>query len=461
MDDSPSFRLPRNLLFVADQLSNFSRNRFRIESTSADTGTAGRIITMNMPTSALLDMKSFRFHYDIDAGATGGSTSTRVSGLIPESADAIIQSLEVYVNGIQVQQATQEYNFLSHALRLGGYNQDSQQSKGRLVNHSQIYGGTINEEQFDASMGDQSGEKASLVVDSWTGFLNQLSTRYLPTDLIGQITVRITLAPNGVLSGATDVSGATDITVAGVTPPSYTLSNMYFTIDSIVVGEAYNSLLRNQLASSALPLNYKEYYAFTLPNQTGTSFTNRFNLSSGSIDKLYALNRASDYATFGVAVDLVDVSANLTSPLTALGNQLVSKYFASNSFKAAGERDSEDGTLRYNFNINNVQFPQYDATNSMAMADVAYTQDKVGLDPLGILITSPTAFCRGQAIYTLQLNHAGMGLSTQSGYNSRGINSTLSFTMKNIANTAKDNTVFVETTAQMRIASGKSLAVSF
>ena len=141
---------------------------------------------------------------------------------------------------------------------------------------------------------------------------------------------------------------------------------------------------------------------------------------------------------------------------------LVGKYFASYSNKLAAERDCEDGSLRYNFNVNNVQYPQYEARNSDAMADVAYTCDKVGMKTEGHLITSPTAFCRGQALYTLQLNHPGMGLRCQSGYNSRGINSTFGFTMKGLdATSKKESLVIVTTTAQMRIASGRSLAISF
>ena len=53
------------------------------------------------------------------------------------------------------------------------------------------------------------------------------------------------------------------------THPTYTATNMYFTIDSIVIGDVYNQLLRNQLQSSYLPLNYLEYYMFTNGNLAG------------------------------------------------------------------------------------------------------------------------------------------------------------------------------------------------
>ena len=457
MDEAPSLKLPANLLFVAEQLSGYNRNRFRIEPTSSESASAGRIVTINLPENALLDMNSIRFHFDCDARFAGN-----VVGLIPENADAFISNLEVYMNGIQVQQSTQDYNMIAHTLRLGGWNRDCQQSKGRLVNHSQLYGSTATTAKFGATTGV--GEKASLVIDQWAGFLNQVSTRFLPTSLLGQIQIRITLAPDAVLSGCTAATKADALSNADLaTPPSYTLSEMFFTVDSIVVPDAYNQLLRNQLSSSVLPLNYNEYYTFNSPNAAGATLTNRFNLASGCIDKIMAVNRLNDYNVFGKAFDL-SPSSNLTSPLEALDNKYVGKYFASFSNKASTERDSEDGTLRYNFNVNNVQYPQYEARNSDAMADLAYTCDKVGINTEGILVTSPTAFCRGQAVYSLQLNHPGMGLRCQSGYNSRGINSTLGFTMKGLntaTSAAKNSLVIVTTTAQLRIASGRSLAVSF
>ena len=236
---------------------------------------------------------------------------------------------------------------------------------------------------------------------------------------------------------------------------------MYFTVDSIVVPDAYNQLLRNQLAHSVLPLNYNEYYTFTAPQAATGTLQNRFNLASGSIDKLMALNRYDGYNAFGSAVSLTgNVSGN--SALEHIGNDFVGKYFASSSFKKSADKDALDGDLRWNFTVNNVQYPQYLAKNSEAMADVAYCNDKVGMATDGILVTSPTAFCKGLAIYHLQLNHPGLGLRCQSGYNSRGINSTIGFNMSGLNDgVAKESIVIAQTTAQLRISAGKQIAVSF
>jgi len=55
-----------------------------------------------------------------------------------------------------------------------------------------------------------------------------------------------------------------------------------------------------------------------------------------------------------------------------------------------------------------------------------------------------------------------MGLRCQSGYNSRGINSSMSFDMEGLNSTGnKVSLAIVQTTAQLRISAGRSLAVSF
>ena len=211
MEEETPTKLPANLLFVAEQLSHYNRNRFRIEPTSSSQATAGRIVTVNLPENALLDTASIRFHFDADAGFKGN-----VAGLLPENADAFISNLEVYVNGIQVQQSASEYNTIAHALRIGGQSQDSQRSKGQLVNHSKIYG-AVEEANLGIEKG-VSGEKASLIIDQWAGFLNQVSTRFINTQVLGNIQIRLTLAPDAVLSGCNDTKKADLISQVSMRP---------------------------------------------------------------------------------------------------------------------------------------------------------------------------------------------------------------------------------------------------
>ena len=178
-EEQSSFRLPSNLLFASDVLSGYSRNRFKLQTTSSDTATSGRIITVNLPENALLDMKSLRFFAHVDAGKDV-SGSDVLQGILPEGAESLISKVECYINGVQVQSGAVEYNTACKIKKLGAYNQDNQQTKGKLVNHAaipEIEGGSV-------FLDTDEGEKANICVDSWCGFLNELSTRFLPTDLL-------------------------------------------------------------------------------------------------------------------------------------------------------------------------------------------------------------------------------------------------------------------------------------
>ena len=412
--------------------------------------------------TSIFDLKSFRFFFDADAGRGTASNTSNINGLLPDGAESLLSRVEVFINGVQVQQGTTEYNTIARVVNLGGESMDQKRSLGRLGRHEGIYSG--NGADSNVFGGGSNGEVATLCIDNWKGFLGESATRFLPTDVLGTIQVRLTFAPDSVLSGCMGSSNATNspIGLAGETAPTYSISNMYFTVDTIVVGDAYNEVIRQQMANAYLPLNYKEYYMFINSGITGTSYANRFSLSSGSIDKLYAIQRLSSHNVFGKATDLSPSTSNV-SALGAVGTEFVGKYFTYSTFKAGS--DGVDGTFRYQFFVNNVAMPQYLARNSEAMADTYYTNDKVDLNSIGHLITSPTAFCRGCAVYSLQLNHPGMSLHTMSGYNSRGINSFLTFQAQGIDTTtfadAKDSVVIAETMAQLRVKPGRAIAVSF
>ena len=75
-----------NLMFACSQMTDYTRNRYRLDTTSADTSGPGRIITVNLPEAAVLDLKSFRMFFKVD-GITGNSTGVaadKVSAYLPE-----------------------------------------------------------------------------------------------------------------------------------------------------------------------------------------------------------------------------------------------------------------------------------------------------------------------------------------------------------------------------------------
>ena len=158
--------IPNNMRMAAAKMSNYSRNRFRLETTSNDTAKAGRIITVNLPEGgAICDLKSFKMHMDVatNSATVGGAT---VYGRLPADASSLIARVEVYLNGVQLQQGAAEYNTICRMLKIGRSSRDKDGSTDRALSHGAI------------SMSD-----ASVVVSDWKGFLGESSTRFIGTGL--------------------------------------------------------------------------------------------------------------------------------------------------------------------------------------------------------------------------------------------------------------------------------------
>ena len=461
--------LPENVDFGADVLSGYSRNTFRVEPNSSSTGiTAGRIIQITLPENSVLDMKSLRMFGKVTCKPGTASNGNKILGVLPANIESLVSSIECFVNGVQVTQNSNEYNTICKVLKLGSYNQDAQLTSGNLVNHSKMMVELPTDKQNIFGDNSGNGEIADICIDSWSNFLGTGATRFIPTDILGSIVVRITLAPNSVLSGVIDISGKkvfdTDLSGA-TTAPHYTLDHPYFTIDSCVLPDAYNELLRRRLSQDEyLPLNYKEYYTFVMSGIMNSSYSNRFALSSGCINSLHAVQRYDSHNIFGAATDL-NPSDGERAPVGTTGATAEGKFFTYKTFKAAP--DYLDGDkFKYQFNINNVANPQFLAGNKFAMANLPYVNNKLTPRTQGILVGGETAFCQAQAVYTCMLSHPDMSAKVMSGLNSRGINSQFYFSAQGLDTTNQvtsttpiSSLVVVDTTAQLRIAAGRQCSV--
>jgi hypothetical protein len=445
--------LPESVMYATSEMKEVSRNRFRLETVSADTASPGRIITFNLPENAMLDMKSLRFFFDVacTGSAANGGAGDEVFGKLPQNASSLISRIEVYINGVQVQAGASEYNTIAQALRLGKSNIDKDNSTERALSHSYI-------------TADDANDDETVCVSEWCGFLGEASTRYLNTGLLGQIQIRLTLAgafvlvpkQTGVAYGV-NLSADAKLNAALM---NYSVTNMYFTVDSVSLDPMYNAMLRKRLEAGGLELNYKEYYSFQLDGITASASSTRFSLSSGCIDKIYALYRDANYTETGVRAHLLPNAQGVSA---VSSNSLRFRSYSGDTKKV--------GNARWNWSVNNVKYPQYQASWIDGLADVGYAQDKVDADNSGSLITSKESYNDGKFVYPLLLEMpTGKGVAVQSGYSSRGVNTQMVFQSQAQSIPAADgetNTgviscfVVAETTAKLMIALGRDLAVQF
>jgi hypothetical protein len=264
--------IPQNMRMAAAKMSNRNQNRFRLETVSSDTARAGRIITVNLPENALIDTKSLTMQMKVAASA-GTSGATVAFGRLPADTSSLISRVEVYVNGVQVMGGASEYGVISRILKIGRCNGEKDRTIDRALSHSAITGADEN-------------ETCTIMMTDWKGFLGESGCRFLPTDLIGNVQIRITFAGNEVIvpkiateAVGTVLSNAEKRAAAALC--KYEVSDIFFTVDTIQVDEMYHTMLRERLSNEGeIRLMYKEYYSWSVGGHTSNASNTRFSLSS-------------------------------------------------------------------------------------------------------------------------------------------------------------------------------------
>ena len=443
--------IPEDAMYAVAEMKQVSRNKFRIELTSSATASASSVITCNLPENSIIDLHSLKFVFDaVCTGATVGAAT--VYGKLPAHASSLFQSLAVYINGQQVQQSQPEFGAIANALRLTGANIDNDNSIARLCSHSYV-------------RNDDANDDETLVLQEWPGFLNQGSTRYLNTALVGNIQIRLVVNDASCLipkENGQDIG--TDFTSADARSAAaqvkFTLSNMYFTCDTVSLDPMYNEMLRERLQSAGLQVNYKEHYIYELGNITSGQANLRWGLSSQSVDSAVAFLRDSNHTAVGIrGAELTDAGGV---------NAYVSNALR---FRAYNNGISlKPGLRRSQYSVNSVKYPQFQASLVDAAANAGYCANKVGEND-GHLITSRQAFEDGKFVDGLLVSMpTKKGVAVKAGYDSRGLNTQMVYevtgmTVPPAAPTASQETgvlsasCVVSTTATLNIGLGRDLMV--
>lgn len=445
--------IPDSVTYAVGKMAGFNVNRFKLESNGASTAGPNSILTFNMPSNAILDMKSLKFHFDISTTSDASSTNA-IYAKLPADTSSLIQQVEVYCGGQQISGGFQEFNTVSKVKRIINTSRDRDGSVNGALSHGVI-------SDTDAV------ESVSVVFKPEIGFLGgELSTRYISTSLTGDITCRLTLASNSVLcykeaavTFADNFSDAAARTAALV--PTFSVTSLHATVDTVTLGDTYESLLLDRLTrEESLKVNFKEYYTFALHGINATAHDVRFALSATSIDALYAVCRHSNYQQAGIKAQTYSGAS-------------FSDGKCANAFKFLGFNNSTSakGSLKYQFSINNVLHPQYQADSLDAIHDLVMLTDELGLGGRGNLISSLPDFYDGKCILPLYLNMPGQPISVQSGYSSRGNNTQMSLHITGQTMPTADaasqtpasisTLVTVETTCQLLISGFKQVAVAY
>ena len=226
--------VPSSLQFLASKFDSVSSQSIRLETTGARTGLkAQQTIQFNLPTNAVLNMHSLQIHGDL--AVTG--TSAR----IPDGVKALISRIEVQVGGQTMSGMSigggEAYNMLR---KLKDQTADLDTEHGVILAPT----GVTSSYALDGAISD-SAESAFISFKDWDYGMLACEPRYLPTQIMPSIQVRITLAPNAVIPG----SGA-----------SYTLNNVFATCEVLnLQSQAYDAMVSDVMSNNGyLPVVWRE-----------------------------------------------------------------------------------------------------------------------------------------------------------------------------------------------------------
>jgi hypothetical protein len=437
---TPMQYVPKDVAFAVAALPDYNKNTFRLEAGSA-TASPNSIITITLPSNATIDLRSFAVHLDLETTQVGD-----VYGKLPADVSSLVSHMEIFASGVQLSSCS-EFNTVSRIRKLCTSSRDREGSIDSTLSHGII-------SSTDAV------EQVSCIFKPSVGLFAESSTRYLPTSIVGDISVRITLSGASCLCYkelgvpmSNTFSAAGKASAASVT---YRAQNIFAVCDTVTLGSAYEAMLTDRLSREMhLSVNFKEYYTFSLHGSSGSAHDVRFSLSCSSIDRIYTVMRDSNYQTPGIRTQGY-TGASLSDSMCSNGLH----------FKSYNDSVVAKGSLRYQYSINNIQFPQFEASILGAASELAGVAN-VGA---GNLITSLTDFNVGKCVIPLQLCMPNQPINIKSGYNSRGSSTQFSVSLKGLTTPTEhidsqisstiSSLVCVETTAELRIGSGRSVAIS-
>ena len=446
--------VPNDIKFAVGKLESFNRNRFKLQPNGSVTAGPNSRCILTLPSNAILDLRSFCVHLDVSTTSdnTNGTPGV-VYAKLPADAASLIAQLTVYIGGVQVCQSFSEYHTACKIKKLIHSSRDRDGSVDGTLSHGLI-------STSDAV------ETVSMIFKPPIGLFAESSTRYLSSNLVGDISVEIVFASTNVLAFkegavAIDQNFSDADARADALNTTFSISNIFATIDTVTLSESYERMLADRLvAENSLMVRLKEYYSFSLKSTTGTSHDVRFSLSAGSVDALYTVCRDANYEVSGVRT-------------RQYGGASLSDANCANFFKFLAYNDSTTarGSLRYQYDINSVKHPQYLADVLDAAHETIMLTNEHGLGARDTMVSSLTDFCDGKAIFPLILNMPGNPIAVSSGLNTRGANTQFSVSLQGqtlpAANAAAQVTaalstyVLVETTATMMIQGAKSVAMSY
>lgn len=297
--------LSPELMYFASRMSGFSTNVFKLETNNSTSATSNSIISVDLPSNSIINLRSFALICKASADKTGTDNN---GGRLPPIKD-LIERVEVTMGGVVLSQGTNFTNVLCEAKK-----SIARDYTDSCVGHSNYIRATsyVNPADTYSGVENENDTDNYYVVNEWEGFLGTADPMLFDTALVPPIRIRLYCATDNVLSSVAssvlgtasgsfaDASG-NDLTTGAplnlaaipTIAPKYELTDIHFNIEAINLADmTYENLLAQQMGQNGdLEVPYKAYYTF-VDTHTGSS---KFSVASSSMDRIWLAWRGSDF----------------------------------------------------------------------------------------------------------------------------------------------------------------------
>ena len=299
-----------SLTYFVERLQGFSTNIFKLETQNKDSAKQNDIISFDMPSNAILNLRSLKVWCNASANASSGADSG--ARLCP--MNDLIERVEVSVGGIVLSQGTNFVNVLGEVMSaLTADKPDSVTGHPEYVRHISYVNklgagaaaltGALNEDYSQAATGSSD---VKFCIDKFPGFLATADPKLLDTSILPDIRVRLYMASDNVLttSAGTSIGSAAAIVgppafavgfaaAGGVGGGKYELTNIHATIEAIGLADmTYDQMISAQMSQTGyLEIPYKSYTSY----QETHSGSSRFTISTSSLDRVWVSWRATSF----------------------------------------------------------------------------------------------------------------------------------------------------------------------
>jgi len=271
---------------IKSLVGNMSRVGVKMTPDRTSSISPNDVITIKLPNSSLVDLRTFNFFYQF---STSGTTGTF---LHPRYSSSLIERISIIING-QTIDILPSYSFLYNTLMdLEGssFDQFSKRNVCEFFDPSLKFTSADPSSSADVALvganwlatGTTAPSKLEGAITHWLGFIGSCVPNILDTSDLGDVFIQIQFSNPYVLPSTIN---ATAQTLAGA---SFTLDTIYATCDVIsFASDEYYSLKASKLNSSGLNIGYYSYLNARFASVTKSSgISVNWNVSANSLDQI-------------------------------------------------------------------------------------------------------------------------------------------------------------------------------